>query len=138
MTMAYVLAALILGGFGWWFVRQRTAAARASWDDGVVVTDPVYAAIYAKTADWVRTVHPEAVIAPEFRLTVRLYDHWPKGNEATQQGRILAPNVIAGDTGGTLCLARKWRRNTALIVHECKHAVTGVSDHPRWLFPEGA
>lgn len=108
----------------------------ARWEDGGVIHDPVYAALYAKTVAWVRAVRPDAVIAPDFHLTVRIYDRWPPGNP-NQRGRILSPNVIAGDTGGTLCLARKWRRNTALIVHECKHAITGISDHPKDLFPNG-
>ena len=110
----------------------------AQWADGVRVTDDAsYRALYAKTLEWVRTANPEAIItAPEFVLTVRIYDRWPPNNP-NLRGKILAPNVIPGDTGGTLCLAKSLRHNAALIVHESKHAITGISDHPKWLFPNG-
>ena len=51
-------------------------------------------------------------------------------------GKVLAPNVIAGDAYGTLCLykSRKYPLD-ADIVHEMKHAITGIGDHPTWLFP---
>lgn len=119
-----------------WFRRFLGLLPPAKWEDGVVVSDPVYAAIYAKTVEWVRVVNPEAVIAPDFQLTVRVYDRWPPDNP-NLLGKVLPPNVIAGDSHGTLCLAKKLRHNTALIAHECKHAITGESGHPDWLFPNG-
>lgn len=113
----------------------------ARWEDGVRVTEPHmlawYAARYAQTVAWVRVAAPQRPItAPEMVVTVRLYDRWPPNNP-NLQGKVLAPNVIDGDTGGTLCLAKNLRHSTALIVHECKHAITGVSDHPKDLFPNG-
>jgi hypothetical protein len=111
----------------------------ARWEDGVRVTDPVelanYAALYAKTVAWVRVAAPQRpILAPEMHVTVRLYDRWPP-NHPNLHGKVLAPNVIEGDIHGTLCLAKSLRHNTALIVHESKHANTGVSDHPKDLFP---
>ena len=111
----------------------------ARWEDGVRVTEPHmlawYAALYAKTVAWVRVAAPQRPItAPEMVVTVRLYDRWPPNNP-NLRGKVLSPNVIAGDIHGTLCLAKSLRHNTALIVHESKHAITGVSDHPKDLFP---
>ena len=113
----------------------------ARWEDGVRVTDPYvlarYAALYAQTVAWVRVAAPQRPItAPEMVVTVRLYDRFPK-ESAHLIGRVLAPNEIAGDTGGTLCLNKAYRDVEWLVVHEMKHAITGVSDHPKDLFPNG-
>lgn len=120
----------------YWIRRLFGLLPPVQWSDGVVTTDPIYAAIYVKTVAWVKVVHPEAVQSPEFRLTVRIYDRWPKGF-ADNWGKVLAPNVIPGDTGGTLCLDKAKRHDEAIIAHECKHAITGIGDHPDWLFPGG-
>ena len=107
------------------------------WADGKVVDGAFYAAIYADTVAWVRNLRPDAVQTPEFKLTVRIYDRWPK-DFAYNFGKVLAPNTIPGDTGGTLCLAKTKARDTATIIHEAKHAITGITDHPAWLFaPDG-
>jgi len=103
------------------------------WEDGERVTDPRYARLYAETVERIRAVRPDAIQSPDFRVTVRLYDRFPK-EYAGRNGQVLAPNVIAGDTGGTLCLLRAFRNSDGLVVHEIKHAVTGISDHPIWLF----
>lgn len=122
----------------YWIRRLLGLLPPAQWTDGVVVHDPVYAAIYAKTVEWVKANAPDAPItASVFVLTVRLYDRWPKGSEYNW-GRVLAPNIIPGDTGGTLCLAETKAHDVGIITHECKHAITGVGDHPAWLFPGGA
>ena len=117
----------------YWLRRLFGLLPPARWEDGVVVQDPLYEQVYAKTVEWVRVVSPESVQSPEFRLTVRLYDRFPPECAYTL-GKVLAPHTIPGDTGGTLCLLRQTRHDMALIVHECKHAVTGIPSHPAWLF----
>ena len=108
------------------------------WEDGERISDPYvlarYERLYAETVERTRAIRPNAIQTPTMRVTVRIYDRWPKGYEANI-GKVLAPNTIAGDTGGTLCL----RPNTKdwLIQHEMAHAITGIPDHPDWLFPEG-
>ena len=107
------------------------------WEDGVVHTDPRYAVWYAETVEWVRLTAPNAPItAPEMRVTVRLYDRFPS-ESSHLLGRVLSPNVVSGDTHGTLCLLRPFRDKEWLFVHECRHAITGIPDHPAWLFPKG-
>ena len=113
----------------------------ARWEDGVRVTDPYvlarYAARYAQTVAWVRVAAPQRPItAPEMHVTVRLYDRFPK-ESAHLIGRVLSPNVIAGDTGGTLCLKTAYREVEWLVIHEMKHAITGIGSHPKDLFPNG-
>lgn len=105
------------------------------WEDGVVHTDPRYAVWYAETVAWIRAVRPDAIQTPDFRVTVRLYDRFP-AESADLWGRVLAPNVIPGDTHGTLCMKRAVV-SELLFKHESKHCVTGESGHPDWLFPNG-
>ena len=105
------------------------------WEDGVVHTDPRYAVWYAETVEWIRAVRPDAIQTPEMRVTVRLYERFPAESQGLW-GRVLAPNVIRGDTGGTLCMKRAVA-SEALFKHECVHAITGISDHPSWLFGDG-
>jgi hypothetical protein len=117
------------------FFKRLCSRPVVRWEDGVVHTDPRYAVWYAQTVAWCRVNAPQRPItAPEMVVTVRLYDRFPK-ESAHLVGRVLAPNVIAGDTGGTLCLNKAYRDVEWLVVHEVKHAITGVSDHPKDLFP---
>jgi hypothetical protein len=106
------------------------------WEDGVVHTDPRYAAWYAEVVERIRAVRPDAIQTPEMRVTVRLYERFPAESQGLW-GRVLAPNVIRGDTGGTLCLRKAFATNEPLIRHEMCHAITGISDHPSWLFGDG-
>ena len=105
------------------------------WEDGERVRDPYvlarYEKLYADTVERTRALRPDAIQTPEMRVTVRIYDRFPAPNE-NGIGKVLAPNVIAGDTGGTLCLRRG--AVDGIIRHEMKHAITGIPDHPIWLF----
>lgn len=102
------------------------------WEDGVVHTDPRYAVWYAETVERIRAVRPDAIQTPEMRVTVRLYERFP-AESASLWGRVLAPNVIKGDTGGTLCMKRAVA-SEALFKHECFHGITGDPGHPVWAF----
>jgi hypothetical protein len=115
------------------FLRNIFRRPVVRWEDGERVTDPRYARLYAETVERIRAVRPDAIQSPDFRVTVRLYDRFP-AESAGLNGRVLAPNVINGDTGGTLCLLRAFRKSDGLFTHECRHAITGISDHPSWLF----
>jgi len=103
------------------------------WEDGVRIGDTLARERYALMVQRIATVHPELIQSPDFRLTVRVYDRWPKGYEYNW-GKILPPDFIKGDTYGTLCLAKTKQTDTDVIDHECAHAITGISDHPSWLF----
>lgn len=108
------------------------------WEDGERVTDPTilthYARLYAETVERIRAVRPDAIQTPTMHVTVRLYDRFP-AESASLWGRVLAPNVISGDTGGTLCMKRAVASD-GLFIHESKHAITGIPDHPSWLFTD--
>ncbi len=102
------------------------------WEDGIIHTDPRYAVWYAEVVERIRAVRPDAIQTPTMNVTVRLYDRFP-AESASLWGRVLAPNVIAGDTGGTLGMKRAVASD-GLFCHEARHAITGISDHPSWLF----
>lgn len=118
------------------FLRGLFARPVVRWEDGERVTDPAtlahYARLYAETVERIRAVRPDAIQTPTMNVTVRLYDRFP-AESASLWGRVLAPNVIAGDTGGTLGMKRAVASD-GLFCHEARHAITGISDHPSWLF----
>ncbi len=123
--------------FLYWLRRLFGLLPPVRWEDGKVVDGATYAAIYAKVVARLRAYRPDLIQTPDFRLTVRIYDRWPAGSEYNW-GRVLAPNTIPGDTGGTLCLADFKAHDVPTIEHECVHAITGIGSHPLELFkPDG-
>ena len=119
----------------WYLIRRFLGLLPAPrWEDGVVSTDPRYAALYAQTVARIAAKYPDKVQSPDFRVTVRIYDRWPENDGRIHYGKVLAPNVIKGDTGGTLCLNAAFATSSDGIVHECGHAITGESGHPAWLY----
>lgn len=115
---------------------------RGTWGDAVRVTEPArlaaLQAIYGQRVEWVRAVRgPEAVIAPDCRVIFRVWPKHLRVPDGFGWGKVLAPNVIPGDSYGTLLVLDSLKDNASLLAHECKHAITGVSDHPKWLFPNG-
>lgn len=118
-------------------------APRGVWADAVRVTD--YAALarfnrcYAHTVAWCRE---RAIFVQSPDCLVR-FRYWPKDLRAPRDfdnliGRVLSPGVIAGDTHGTLLVREAMIDNERLLIHEAKHAITGESGHPDWLFGRGA
>lgn len=116
------------------FVLTLVACSPVEWADGRVDTDPRYAVLYADVVRRIEAVRPDAIQAPVMGLTVRLYDNGFPAPDTDGLGKVLAPNVIPGDTGGTLCLRAMYRKTRWLIQHEQAHAITGIPDHPLWLF----
>lgn len=115
-------------------------APQGQWSDAVIVTDTRRLAnldaLYAKTVSWVRVVRPDAVIAPERTVIFRVWPKHLRSPDDFKIGKVLAPNVIPGDTHGTLLMRAAWQDNVPVLVEECKHSITGESGHPAWLFPE--
>lgn len=112
-----------------------------TWDDAVRVTDPARLAkldrIYAEQVAWVRSVRPDAIQQPNCLVTLR---EWPNRLRSPFGiAKVLAPNVVTGDTGGTLLLHEGIRPDDEEkeMAHEVKHAITGEPKHPDWLFPNG-
>lgn len=115
-------------------------APQGRWGDAVRVTDPKRLAqfhvIYAEQVAWCRA-RGFTITAPDCRVTLRVWpDHLRAPNDFGL-GKVLAPHVIAGDVHGTLLVRPKYLAIDWLLIHECKHAITGVSDHPTDLFPDG-
>ena len=111
---------------------------RGTWGDAVLVTDPVaiarLARRYAEAVAWCRA-RGFPILAPACAVTFRV---WPKRRRAPSGfgiGKVLAPNVIPGDTHGTLLVREAYIATEWLLTHESLHAITGISDHPKDLFP---
>jgi len=117
--------------FGW-------KPAPTSWDQAVRVTDPArlakLARIYAEQVAWCRE-RGFVIQSPDCLVTLR---EWPDGLRSPFGiAKVLPPNAITGDTHGTLLLHEgvKDPDESWLMAHESKHAITGISDHPKDLFP---
>lgn len=113
---------------------------RGTWADAVRVTDPQAVArlarCYADTVVWCRA-RGFPILAPACEVTFRV---WPDDKRAPADfgiGKVLAPNVIAGDAHGTLLVRASLVAQESLLVHESKHCITGISYHPKDLFPNG-
>lgn len=112
---------------------------KPTWADGVRYVSPRHAVLYAEQVTWIRSIgHAADIQSPDFKLTVRVWPGKLPPPHYLSAGCILAPNEIPGDTGGTLCLRNSMRDDDGLVREECKHAITGIGDHPSWLFPEGS
>ena len=113
-------------------------APQGQWGDAVRVTDPKRLAqfhvIYAEQVAWCRA-RGFTITAPECRVTLRV---WPDTLRAPRDfgiAKVLAPNVISGDDGGTVLIQRGYLHADDILAHEVRHAITGESGHPGWLFP---
>ena len=113
-------------------------APRGEWGDAVRVTDPQALArlerCYAETVEWCRA-HGFPIIAPAREVAFRVWPDHLRVPDGFKAGQVLAPNVISGDTHGTLLVREKFLAAEWLLIHEAKHAITGISLHPPELFP---
>lgn len=124
-----------------WLLRLIPALQpRGTWADAGRVTDPQalarLARCYADTVVWCRA-RGFPILAPACDVTFRV---WPDDKRAPAGfgwGQVLAPNVITGDAHGTLLVRASLVAQESLLVHEAKHAITGISYHPKDLFPIG-
>lgn len=123
-----------------WLLRLFPALQpRGTWADAVRVTDPAALArldrCYAETVEWCRG-RGFYITAPACEVVFR---YWPDDKRAPKGfglGQVLAPEVVKGDAHGTLLVRRAYLHADWLLVHEAKHAITGISGHPKDLFPE--
>ena len=115
-------------------------APQGRWGDAVRVTDPKRLAqfhvIYAQQVSWCRA-RGIAIQAPECRVTLRVWPDTLRPPPDFGIAKVLAPNVISGDDGGTVLIQRGYLHADDIIAHECRHCITGESGHPDWLFPNG-
>ena len=138
MTVTILAVLAVVAASVAFIVSQRRRQAQATWADAVLVSDPArlahFDALYAETVAWVRARRPDAVQAPARQLAFRM---WPSSKVSPVGfgwGKVLSPGVILGDVHGTLLVRQALLDNDALVIHECKHAITGIPDHPAWLF----
>lgn len=116
-------------------------AKRGEWTDAKLVTNPIALArldrVYAETAAFLQANYPSSVIAPRCEVTLRVWpeDLRPPKDFTGLLGKVLAPEDIPGDIHGTMLVRISQLANEALLAHEARHAITGESGHPEWLFP---
>ena len=115
-------------------------APQGRWGDAVRVTDPKRLAqfhvIYAEQVAWCRA-RGFTITAPDCRVTLRYWPDTLRPPDGFGIAKVLAPNVISGDTGGTVLIQRGYLHADDILAHEVRHAITGIGDHPKDLFPEG-
>lgn len=127
-----LLTLAVVAGFGAWYVRRRRLEASATWAQARLVTDPVLDALYAKVVRRIAAVRPEAVIAPERTVALRVHPGpFPRPN-STGWGKVLVAGVL--DPTGTVVVRADHRHDAHLWAHEFAHAITGIPDHPDWLY----
>lgn len=137
-----VLAGIIVAGFAWWFVRRRKREGMATFADAVPVLDPDWLdaveTVYLDVVDRIRDVRPEAVKHPAFSRRVYLHDGPLPAPYTTRWGVAFPEHADGGNAGGTLVLRRDHKDDLRLWAHECAHLITGITEHPAWLFgPDG-
>jgi hypothetical protein len=91
--------------------------------------------IYAAQVAWCRA-RGISVTAPDRQVAFRVWPDTLRPPDGFGLAKVLPPNVIAGDGHGTLLIRERWKDNIDILAHECRHAITGQSGHPDWLFPK--
>ena len=125
-----------------WLLRLIPALApRGTWADAVRVTDAVALArldrCYAETVDWCRA-RGFPIQSPACRVVLRVWPDHLRPPDDFGIGKVLAPEEIKGDAHGTMLVKRGYLHADWLLRHESAHAITGITDHPAWLFaPDG-
>jgi len=108
------------------------------WSDGIVQTDPYYAAMYAEVVARLERARPETIIAPTMMVTVRVYPNGLPKPFNGNWGKVVVAGTVPGDDYGTLCLAGGKERDDDVVRHEAWHCITGIPTHPAWAFNPGS
>ena len=135
LTSALILA--VMGAAGAHVVAQRRRASASTWAMAVLVTDVAQLArlqdSYNDVVHRIQRVRPDMIQSPVLRAVVRIHPGpFPKPS-TTGWGKVFAPGAMPDviDPCGTIVLRRD---KQAWFEHEVAHAITGIPDHPSWLF----
>lgn len=127
------LLAFFRGLFPRFFLRQ------GQWKDAVRVTNTAHLMLlqkhYLATVQWCKD-NNFIIQSPNCLVVFRVWPEYLRAPSEFGIGKVLAPNEIPGDTHGTLLVRASQVTNVSLLIHESKHAITGISSHPKELFPE--
>lgn len=138
MNWATTILIVIVGAFGIHAYRQRTATP-STWAEAVLVTNPTRIAqldgMYVDLVARIQAVRPEAVQTPIRRVAYRVHPRSFPSPSQNGWGKTLAPAVL--DPHGTIVVLQSMQNNDDLWQHEMVHAITGIPDHPQWLFGAG-
>ena len=135
MTLTLLLTLATVTFYGWWFVRRRRVEHRASWDQAVGVdahTAEWLDSIWADTLRRIERAKPEAVICRERIVAYRVHPGPFPAPFTEGWGKVLEAGVL--DPFGTIVVSARHQSDRDLWAHEMAHCITGVSDHPAWLF----
>lgn len=142
MTLSVLLILAVVGGIGWHYVAQRRRVAASTWAMAVLVTDVAQLARFQDSYNDVRAriqwVRPDTIQSPVLRAAVRIHPGPLPKPYTTGWGKVWAPGAMPDviDPFGTIVLRAD---KQAWFDHEAAHAITGIPDHPPWLFrPDGS
>lgn len=109
---------------------------KSTWTQARIVTATAYhTVLYNDLVQRIKAVRPLAIIAPVMLVTIRVHPgFFPKPDE-NGWGKVLTREVL-GDPFGTIVVRHDFAQSAPVWQHEMGHAITGISDHPSWLYKE--
>ncbi len=139
LTSALILA--LVGAVGAHYVVKRRRANASTWAMAVLVTDVAQLArlqdTYNDVVHRIQRVRPDVIQSPVMRVAIRIHPGPLPKPYTTGWGKVWAPGAMPDviDPFGTVVLRAD---KLAHFPHEAAHAITGIPDHPSWLFnPDG-
>lgn len=123
-----------------WLVRLiPRLAPKASWGDVVLERNNGYLdlceALYDDVVRRIRWVRPDAIRMPRFSRRLYLLDAPLLPAPYTGRWGVAFPqHADGGNPGGNVVILKRYRDNPDLLSHEFAHLITGITDHPDWLF----
>ena len=141
-TIAQAVTAVLVAAFAWMFKKNRQREAAVSWKEAEQILDSdwldAFQSVYDATVADIKAKFPQAVKHSAFSR--RVYIHpGPFPRPYTEQWGVAFPeHEDGGNPGGNIVLLRGHKNNMTLWRHESAHLITGITEHPQWLFqPSG-
>lgn len=141
MIYAQIIAVLVLAVFAWQFIHARKID-KAEWSSIVLITDPEFLkrfeAVYLDVARRIAAARPAECRFPEFKCQIYTIDGLLPSPYQNRWAVAFPQHADGGNAGGNIVFRRRFLQNTTLWEHECGHIITGIVEHPKWLYPYGA
>lgn len=94
----------------------------------------IAAQLYADVLERIRAVRPDAVLHATFSGRVLVHPGPLPAPYSDRWGVGFPEHTGGGNAGGTVVLTQEHLEDRALWAHECAHLITGITEHPAWLF----
>lgn len=140
-NLATLLSGLIAAAFAGWFAKNRLAP-KPSWDAATPDTDQHrldrIGVLFDEMVRRIEAVRPDAIKTRTWSRRLYLV-HTPtlpdpfSGNWAA----AFPEHADGGNAGGCIYVLDHCKDIPELLRHEVCHLITGITDHPAWLFGAG-